>query len=339
MIDMTSSSLNPPTFDEIARVWLGGAASVKLMKRQAPGELPTSAEGLTCFLSEVRKKVGLLYGEENPRVAVVIPCFNEEREILSTLLSYLVGPAPRYPTELLCVDNNSTDRTPSIAEACGVRVIQCQEQGLPYARRAGVLNASPGVEYVVLTDADSRTESPETLDRWMSTPSACPESRLFFDIAIDYMERFPGTVGVSTGIRIERRPRIVAGIRALLRPFVSIRETSFWTGPNQVWLRSALKSSGAMEVEFPNREDHRRMHMVNKWASATGKRLVSGADEAAVLHPVYASGRRFNSTVSYLGNLVRHKIRSLKWRLNPHGKYTPVDAPSGYKGQSSKPLK
>ena len=95
-----------------------------------------------------------------PRLSVVIPAFNEEDRLGSTLTricDYLAVRDGGY--EILVVDDASTDRTSAIAkrfETAGTRVIRFDHHsGKGAAVRAGVL-ASRG-HWILITDADLST--------------------------------------------------------------------------------------------------------------------------------------------------------------------------------------
>lgn len=88
----------------------------------------------------------------DPLVSIVIPAYNEEKEILKTLSS-LSKLKPDYPTELIIVNNNSKDSTQDILDAVGARSLFVREQGVTYARQAG-LEAASG-QYILSGDADS----------------------------------------------------------------------------------------------------------------------------------------------------------------------------------------
>ncbi|MCR4325816.1 MAG: glycosyltransferase, partial [Patescibacteria group bacterium] len=51
-----------------------------------------------------------------PSVAIVVPCFNEERTIESTLKSLAALDYPKEKLEIIVVDDGSTDRTHAIAQ-------------------------------------------------------------------------------------------------------------------------------------------------------------------------------------------------------------------------------
>lgn len=77
------------------------------------------------------------FSEPNPEVSVVIPAWNEADSIHHTLSS-LAATSTRLRTELLVIDNNSTDRTGEVLAALGVRTFVQPEQGTPHARQMGL---------------------------------------------------------------------------------------------------------------------------------------------------------------------------------------------------------
>lgn len=98
---------------------------------------------------------------ERPLVSVVIPAFNEEAVLESTLSEvcrYLRSLETFYRWELLVVNDGSTDRTGQVADtfACGcsgVRIIHhVRNRGLGHALRTG-FQSSCG-KYVVVLDCD-----------------------------------------------------------------------------------------------------------------------------------------------------------------------------------------
>jgi glycosyltransferase involved in cell wall biosynthesis len=94
------------------------------------------------------------------RVTVVIPALNEEepiggvvREILATGMS----------SEIIVVDNGSSDRTANRARDAGARVISEPRRGYGRACRAGVEAVSPDCEVIVFLDGDG-SDCPEFMD-------------------------------------------------------------------------------------------------------------------------------------------------------------------------------
>lgn len=96
-----------------------------------------------------------------PVLSVVIPAYNEVNRIPHTLAqvqSYLV--ALPYPTELLVVDDGSSDATVAVVEQVMqtmplLRLIKNDHRGKGYTVRTGMLAANG--EYILFCDADLAT--------------------------------------------------------------------------------------------------------------------------------------------------------------------------------------
>ena len=91
------------------------------------------------------------------RLSVVIPAFNETAGLGSTLQSIQASAAALrasagVDTEVLVVDNNSTDGTAAVAIAGGATVVQEPVQGIARARNTGARHAMGDV--LVFIDAD-----------------------------------------------------------------------------------------------------------------------------------------------------------------------------------------
>ena len=93
-----------------------------------------------------------LPARETPRVSVVIPTLNEERD-LPNLLDALANQTFR-DFEIIIADANSPDRTREIADAAGCRIV---EGGLPGPGRNVGADAARG-ELVLFLDADVAPE-------------------------------------------------------------------------------------------------------------------------------------------------------------------------------------
>jgi len=91
-----------------------------------------------------------------PFLSVIIPAYNEEKRLAPTIAriqQYLA--AQSYASDILVVNNASTDRTGEVARATGVRVIDEPRRGKGAAVRTGML-AAPG-DYLLFCDADLST--------------------------------------------------------------------------------------------------------------------------------------------------------------------------------------
>ena len=89
---------------------------------------------------------------KKPRISVVIPCWNEEKNIRRTIKKLNHQTIPREDYEIIVVDGNSTDRTREIAEEMGAKVIIQKRKGIGGARNDGFLAAK--ADFVATTDAD-----------------------------------------------------------------------------------------------------------------------------------------------------------------------------------------
>ena len=102
-----------------------------------------------------------------PELSIVIPAFNEEvrlPETLSLISSYIRG--SNRETEVIVVDDGSTDRTADVAksfrgEINGLRVVtNSKNRGKGYSVRHGMMEASGRI--VLFTDADLSAPIEET---------------------------------------------------------------------------------------------------------------------------------------------------------------------------------
>lgn len=84
-----------------------------------------------------------------PRVSVIIPILDEEQSI-----GKVIDAIPRdLCSEIICVDNGCTDRSPDIAREKGARIVEEPRKGYGSACWAGVVAASDP-DIVVFLDGD-----------------------------------------------------------------------------------------------------------------------------------------------------------------------------------------
>lgn len=104
----------------------------------------------------------------NNLISVVIPAFNEEKNIFACLDS-LVAQKTAYIFEVIVVDNNSTDKTKEIAESfkgrLNLKIVPEKIQSRGAARGCGFAQARG--EYILSTDADS-VVPPDWVDKMTS---------------------------------------------------------------------------------------------------------------------------------------------------------------------------
>lgn len=91
----------------------------------------------------------------NPRIAIILPAYNESGFIPRTLASINYSLANNYDTAVFVVDNASTDDTSEIAAIFGSRVIYEPKKGIGNARQAGLEALPSSVEYILTSDSDT----------------------------------------------------------------------------------------------------------------------------------------------------------------------------------------
>ncbi len=88
----------------------------------------------------------------NPEVSVVIPAWNEEKNILATLSSF-ANQSTNRNVELIVINNNSSDDTQNILDSCGVKSFFEPNQSISFARQRGLMEANG--KYILCADSDS----------------------------------------------------------------------------------------------------------------------------------------------------------------------------------------
>src|SRR5712692_2500679 len=89
--------------------------------------------------------------EPRARVSLIIPALNEERSIGQVLGDL----PPGLYSQVLVIDNGSTDGTAAAARARGVTVVSEPRRGYGSACLRGIASLDPAAEVVVFMDADA----------------------------------------------------------------------------------------------------------------------------------------------------------------------------------------
>ncbi len=87
-----------------------------------------------------------------PEITISIPAYNEEDNIIPTLLS-LCSNITSWSVEIVVTNNNSKDNTANLVTACGIKCILETKQGIAHARNAGLAEAKG--KYILNADADT----------------------------------------------------------------------------------------------------------------------------------------------------------------------------------------
>jgi glycosyltransferase involved in cell wall biosynthesis len=202
------------------------------------------------------------------KISIIIPAFNEER-LLGTSLIQIKAAADAFAkigwqSELIVCDNNSTDRTAEIARAAGARVVFEPINQIARARNSGAAAATG--DWLVFVDADSH-----------------PSPELFADAAAAIQSG--KYLGGSATMRLDEK-YFVAGIITLLWNLTS-RWKKFFAGAFVFCEADAFRKLGGFSHELFCAEELEFGQRLKTLAVETGKHL-------AILHrhPLLTSARK-----------------------------------------------
>ncbi|MCF0068941.1 glycosyltransferase family 2 protein [Dyadobacter sp. CY261] len=92
------------------------------------------------------------FNVSDPEITVAIPAWNEENNIFR-MLSSLASNNTKHRTEIIVIDNNSTDSTRGILDTLGVKTFIQTIQGTQFARQMGLEKARG--KYFLCADSDT----------------------------------------------------------------------------------------------------------------------------------------------------------------------------------------
>jgi cellulose synthase/poly-beta-1,6-N-acetylglucosamine synthase-like glycosyltransferase len=238
-------------------------------------------------------------------ISFVVPAYNEEALIASCLYAILAETARvGCRSEIIVVDNASTDRTREVAAAvAGVAVIDEPQRGLVQARRAGC-RAAHG-QLVANIDADTMVP-PGWLDTVLASFARHPELAALSGPFIHYDLSKTAQATAAVFYRF-------AFLTYLLVRFV-FRAGSMMQGGNFVVRKSALDAADAFNSNFSfygeDTELARRLSRV-------------GAVKFSFALPAFSSGRRlvaegmfrvaFQYSMNYLWTVLFKQPFTLDW--------------------------
>jgi dolichol-phosphate hexosyltransferase len=99
------------------------------------------------------------------KLTILIPCYNEERGVGQVIdgVPLQLLKRLRLKTEIIVINNNSSDRTAKVALKRHVRVIDEVKKGKGYAIITGFNAVSLDTDYVVMLDGDNTYKTKEVL--------------------------------------------------------------------------------------------------------------------------------------------------------------------------------
>jgi cellulose synthase/poly-beta-1,6-N-acetylglucosamine synthase-like glycosyltransferase len=125
---------------------------------------------LTSFLSLFKKQK---ITNHEPNVSVIIPCYNEEKNIENCLKAVYESDYPLKKIEVIVVDDGSTDKTAEAVKnySKNIKLIKGRHKGKSEALNLGIKNA----EHEIICAVDADTEIEKTTLKKLVQPFISPE--------------------------------------------------------------------------------------------------------------------------------------------------------------------
>lgn len=127
-------------------------SSYKVLHRENPS---SDNEAKVDFYNKNSEFITRNSQNPNPKMAIIIPAFNESSLIPRSLASINQVLESNQDTVVVVVDNNSTDETAEIAKFFGAQIIKEPKKGIGEARQSGLEAIPSSVKYILTTDADT----------------------------------------------------------------------------------------------------------------------------------------------------------------------------------------
>jgi glycosyltransferase involved in cell wall biosynthesis len=286
------------TYDDYLAYFLSKDAVRARLRGEPSPASRLSPDEFREFCLPIQAQLTGRFQSEKPRISVLIPAYNEEIELLPTLVAMSRMEIAPGIAELVIADNNSTDRTPAIIRNCGARYVLCTTKGVGHCRRAAYDAMTPGGEYVWLTDADTRVLPP------LVTRADLGRGSTVLRTSYTHLDEHPDLLGISSGALPEGGHWL---FRAVRRTSLALRKShpfSCWAGYNQFVRRWALDEIGGIDPSIEFGDDHYRHYELARLGKRIGKGLSSANRDPALADPVYYSGRRYAT----LPLLLRHYV-------------------------------
>jgi len=112
---------------------------------------------IASMLSLFKKEIVVEY---EPKISIIIPCYNEEKNILKCLDAIASSDYPKKKMEIIVVDDGSTDNTLNILKGYSkknlIKIVKGTHEGKSESLNRGAKKASN--EFIVAVDADTLLE-------------------------------------------------------------------------------------------------------------------------------------------------------------------------------------
>ena len=202
------------------------------------------------------------------KVSVVVPAYNEERGLAATLRSIREAMTAfatyGWSSELIVCDNNSTDRTATIATQEGAAVVFEPINQISRARNAGAARATG--DWLVFVDADSH-----------------PSRELFLDMASAIADGRCLAGGSTVRLDISQpAPTLIVHL------WNAISRVMRWAAGSFLFCETAsFREIGGFSLEWYAAEEIDLSRRLKRLARRTGRSVV-----ILRRHPILTSGRK-----------------------------------------------
>lgn len=208
--------------------------------------------------------------ENNVKISVIVPAFNEEKLLTETLRSIRAASESftraGWETELVVCDNNSTDRTADLARAAGAKVVFEPVNQISRARNAGASGA--GGEWLIFVDADSH-----------------PSPELFAAVARQIQRG--GIIAGGSTVRLDG-PYLVP--RLVVQAWNLLSRVKRWAAGSFIFCDAmAFRDIGGFSKELFASEELDLSERLKTLGRATGRRMVILHE-----HPLVTSARKMH---------------------------------------------
>lgn len=233
------------------------------------------------------------------RLSVIVPAYNEEKLIVGSLTSVQKAllPAVRQgcQTEIIVVDNGSTDRTAELSSRVGARVVFEPIRQIARVRNAGASTATG--DWLLFIDADS----------W-------PEAALIDDVV--NCIRDGRVMGGGSVLKMEKVP---FPLTLLIDLWNGLSRLLGWAAGSFIFCRAdAFREIGGFGLEYFVAEEIDFSIRAKRWARERGNRFT-----ILHRHPLLTSGRKVRlysrgEMLRALWRLLRHPRRFIRDRALCH---------------------
>ncbi len=206
-------------------------------------------------------------------LSIVIPCLNEQDSIGSCIQKAKTAITElSLPSEIIIVDNGSTDSSAKIASTLGTRVVQVTERGYGHALMGGIAAAKG--QYIVMGDADDSYDFSEIrqfvhkLKEGYDLVQGCRFPRgggIIKPHAMPFLHRYVGNPLLSFIARVWFKTQlqdIYCGMRAFTKPFyLSLNQScAGMEFAAEMIVKASMKNAKISEVPITLYKDARKSH-------------------------------------------------------------------------------